>query len=320
MTDYAVLGGVLRSELEFPELPIQRCDRPDWKLRIGSVGPPPPHLAPLGERRVGREVYRLSKIGSGLCLEYSETGWYEVATNDALVVWHPRPGASPEIARWIVLGPILAILLEAAGCFCLHGSAVVLGQRAIAFVGPKHFGKSTLATALTAAGGRLIADDIVALDRGHPVTVRPGIASVRLWQDAARELGLENLCDTVIQGVKFTAMGFAGSAQARENAALTAVYLLDPVVPREATDRPVWRTRLAGTAAAIALAQQSKLPDSLVGYPAAGVRLEAAAATAASVPVWTLHVVRDFGILPKVVERMLEWHPLEPALPQLTNG
>lgn len=310
MRDYSVLGGVLRSDLEFPELPVTPCDRPDWTLRTGSAGPPPRRRHPVGERRLGREVYRLARTKAGLCLEYSETGWYEIRADAAIVVWHPRPGAPLELARWVVLGPVLALLLEHAGCFCLHGSAVALGEQAIVFVGPKHYGKSTLATALTAAGGRLISDDIVAVDPGPPATVRPGVASVRLWEDAARELAVESLCETVIRGVKATATGFANGVPALARTPLGAVYVLDPVNPG-APDGPAWRTRLAGAAAAVVLAQQSKLADSLIGYEAAGARLQAAAATATAVPVWALHLVRDFGVLPQVVERILEWHPLE---------
>nr|WP_092778941.1 hypothetical protein [Jannaschia pohangensis] len=50
------------------------------------------------------------------------------------------------------------------GRFCVHGTAVVLGQRAVLLLGPTGAGKSGLAAQLIAHGGRLISDDLVVLE------------------------------------------------------------------------------------------------------------------------------------------------------------
>jgi hypothetical protein len=68
-----------------------------------------------------------------------------------------------------------------------------------------------------------------------------------------------------------------------------------------------WRVELSHAEATIALSQQAKLADPLVGLAAAGKRLRLAAAVAAEVPTWNLHIVRDFERLDRSVERLFAW-------------
>lgn len=310
--DYAVLGGILRSPLEFPELPDAASGEPDWVLEI-SAGPPPPQSAELlGEREIGQERYTLSRSSTGFRLEYSHAGCFDLSADGRNLRWYPSADASLELGRAIVLGPALSLALELRGCLCLHGSAVVVNGRAVVFLGPKFHGKSTIATALTAAGASLISDDLLAVEHGPTVRVRAGIPSVRLWQDAAAQLDVGRLCDTVFPGVKTTAIGFTGRTMTESDAPLEAIYLLAPVKEVE-VDGACTRTRLVGAHAAIALAHQTKLPPTLVGATAAGTQLKRAAATAAAVPVWRLEVVRDFSRLAEVVLQLLQWHSADGA-------
>ena len=309
MHQYSVFGGVLRTEVEFPELAGAArtgTDRPDWTLRLGR-GAPPAATELLGERRLGPERYRLWKTSAGLRLEYSHAGCYDISPDGADIVWYADPSAPPELGRWIVLGSVLALVLEAAGNLCLHGSAVALGDGAVAFLAPKHHGKSTLATALTSAGAPIIGDDNLAVRLGSTPALLPGVASVRLWQDAASRLHTPELCSTVIAGTKTTITGFAEERIPRAPVPLAAIYLLRPV-PANEGGPAASRIRLTGAAAGVALAHQTKLPDSLIGYRAAGVQLRAVAAVAATVPVYTLHLVRDFGRLAEAVEDLMGWH------------
>lgn len=305
--DYAVLGGILRSPLEFPELPPAAHGEPDWVLRV-SAGPPPPLSAQLlGQREIGSERYTLSRSTRGFRLEYSHAGCFDISADGDDLCWYPNADASLELGRAIVLGPALSLALELRGCLCLHGSAVAMDGRALVFLGPKFHGKSTIATALTGAGASLISDDLLAVENGPTVRVRAGIPSVRLWQDAAAQLEVGRLCDTVLGGVKTTATGFTGRTMSAPDAPLEAIYILAPVAATE-IESACTRTRLLGAHAAIALAHQTKLPPTLVGAAAAGTQLKLAAATAAAVPVWKLEVVRDFGRLAEVVGQLHRWH------------
>ena len=309
---YAVFGGVLASDLEFPELEITvRSQHCTWTLEVESSAPPSLELTALGERQLGMETYRLWRMSSGLRLEYSHAGVFDISTDGSRITWYYRADALPELVRNIVLGPALALALELAGFLCLHGSAVVLENQGLVFLGPKHHGKSTIASALTLAGARLVGDDLVAVSPGPPAMIRPGVASVRLWGDAVSALPMRGVCESLIPGVKTTATGFAAFALMREPAPLAAIYVLAPV---DKTHEPACaRTRFAPVPGAIALAHQTKLADSLVGMRAAGTQLAAAAAVAATVPVFTLSVARDLTRLNELVKQIFHWHRHVPS-------
>lgn len=307
LRDYSAFGGVLRSAIEFPELELtHRGTRPDWTLVVERSAPSPVPLTPLGERQVGPEYYRLGRTAGGLRLQHSHAGTFDLSDDGKCIIWYFERDAIPELVRNIVLGPAIALALELAGFLCLHGSAVSLGARAAAFLAPKYFGKSTLATALTAAGAGLLGDDLLVVSAGPPAMVRPGVASVRLWADAAAALPLDVISQRLIKGIKTTVTGFRDDALARTPTAFGDIYLLSPH-RGDATSPAVSRTRLSRVEGAIALARHTKLPDSLVGLRAAGAQLATAAKVAGSVPVWRLNVVRDMSRLEEIVRQLIEW-------------
>jgi hypothetical protein len=305
--DYSAFGGVLRSEIEFPELPgAHTGGRPDWTLIVSHAEPPAFESELVGQRLVGSERFLLSRSTTCYRIEYSHAGTFDLSANGARIVWYYDRQAVPELVRSMVLGPAMALAFELSGFLCLHGSAVATGAAAVAFLGPKHFGKSTLATALTAAGSRLIGDDLLVVSPGLPPRLRPGIASVRLWADMAAALPLDGVCNTLIPGVKTTITGFNATAVATDHTALRDIYLLSPTLS-DVGPECVTRTRLSPGEAAIGLAQQTKLPDCLVGLRAAGTRLATAATIAAAVPIWRLHVLRDLSKLDGIVRQIIDW-------------
>lgn len=304
---YRAFGAVMESDLEFPELlAAEPGERRRWSFRIAEDEPSPLDAECLGERQLGVERYTLWRSPSGVRLEYSHAGVFELSRDGTEIVWYRRSDAIEELVRSIVIGPVLALALELSGSFCLHGSAVSIGGRAVVFLGPKYHGKSTLATALTAAGARLIGDDLIAVSPGPPAMVMPGVPSVRLWDDALDALPIDTLCNNIVRGVKTTASGFAERAVTSVELPLGGIYILQPVPPR--ADFWCERQRLMGAAAAIGLAQQTKLPDSLIGMGGAGVKLATAARLATTAPVWTLTTARDLHLLPQVVAQILAWH------------
>jgi hypothetical protein len=307
---YRAMGGILHSELELPELALANGGMPDWTFRIGAAAPVF-ELTVLGARDVGPERYQLFRIPAGLRLQYSHAGTFDMTEKGSRIVWYPAPDHRVELARAILLGPVLAIALEAAGRLCLHGSAVAVGVNAVAFIGGKHRGKSTLAMALTAAGARLISDDIVAIVPGSPALALPGVASARLWGDSARELDFERTGGRLLPGIKSTVTAFAEHAVQLTALPLAAIYLLAPDI-NGTGERACSRTRLNGMDAVVALAQQTKLADSLIGMNEAGVQLRTAAGIAAEVPVYTLDFVGNFARLPEVVRAVFAWHDARP--------
>src|SRR3954467_2130750 len=184
MTCYEVFGGVLQSDIDFPELPASERDRPDWTLRRRGWLVPLSEPVVVGiEELVGGVAARLERGSDRFRLQFDDTGSFDIARNGARIDWSPLPGASPAIVRADVLGRVLSVALHAAGDLCLHGSAAAIAGKAVALVGPRGYCKSTLPTALVAKGARLVADDTVRLS-GAPPKAAVAVPSLRLRADA----------------------------------------------------------------------------------------------------------------------------------------
>ena len=85
-----------------------------------------------------------------------------------------------------LLGHVFAIWLESRGVPAFHASAVVVGERAVAFLAGNKAGKSSLAASLMRAGCPLLTDDILPLEcSDEGFKGQPGYPQMRLWPDQA---------------------------------------------------------------------------------------------------------------------------------------
>jgi hypothetical protein len=307
MNSYQVFGGVLRSELEFPELdPATRTDV-DWTLTVAtSPAPDVPVGPPLGEDKVDQGVMVRSYITpTGFRLVYDDTGVFDVSAGGREIRWHRPAAADLEAGRLDVLGRVLALALHAEGWLSLHGSAVALAEGAVAFLAPKGNGKSTLAFALMRAGAALMTDDTVVIDGGSPPTVRPGVQSVRLFRDSADWLA----APAPIAGtsdIKATFGQLSDDARRLTRAPLAALYLLESV-PAGTIAEPLARERLDGPAAVFGLHGQTKI-GALLGGAEAPTVFASVVALAERSPIYKLRVARDYDRLGVVVDRIMAWH------------
>lgn len=105
-------------------------------------------------------------------------------------IWATWPASStPEDTVTYLLGPILGFVLRLRNITSLHGSAVVIAERAVVMVGPPGAGKSTLAAAFGWLGYPVLSDDVAALDeRDGQWYVRPAYPQVRLWPESVKLL------------------------------------------------------------------------------------------------------------------------------------
>lgn len=144
-------------------------------------------------------------------------------------------------ARWIdpltiedtatyLLGPVLGFVLRLRGVTCLHGSAVALGDRAVALVGPASAGKSTTAAFFARMGLRVMADDIVALvERDGEPWVQPAYPQLRLWPESVTLLyGSADALPRLTPNWDKRALDLAGGHGRFQRRALplAAIYLL----------------------------------------------------------------------------------------------
>src|SRR5690348_4100986 len=283
MRHYEVFGGVLRTEIEFPELNALDPRRPDWTLSRGSTLGALRGSMVLGEEElVAGVTARFERAADRFRLSFSDTGSFDISNDGATLVWIPAANADAELVRSDVLGRVLAVALHAAGDLCLHASAVAIDGRAIALVGPKGYGKSTLGMALVAAGGRFIADDTTRLTT-NPPRVTLGVPSLRLRADSAAHFGLDH--SATIVGAKHVLRDLDHHAEARW-LPLEAVYVISPRLPGEPGE-PATRRRLSELEATLMLVQHGK-SSALLGKDEAGTALARASAVARRVPVYVL--------------------------------
>jgi len=310
---YRVLGGCLHADIDFPELAVAPAGAPcTWRLVAAAGAAPAPLLQRLGSDDVrGVGQVHLYRMPNGFRLEYPDTGVYDVTDRGARVTWFAPADPCYDGARFIeavridVLGRVLAVAMHAAGTESLHGSGVVAGDGAIAFVAPKFHGKSTLASSLVARGARLITDDTLPVEMSDPPRAHPGVQSVRMWEDSAGLLGDR------VPGLEVGPWGKLQSSRlpkewlADEAVSLAAIYVLSP--RRPGGEASVARQKLQPVEAAVSLVAHAKLGP-LLGKDAAPDLLRWAVNLASRVPVYRLAFPRDFDKLPVVVEQLLAWH------------
>lgn len=301
MTCYEVFGGVLQSDIEFPELPASERERPDWTLRRRESLVPLSDAIVVGvEDLVGGVAARLERGRDRFRLRFDDTGSFDIARDGARIDWSPLPGASPAVVRADVLGRVLSVALHAAGDLCLHASAAAIGGKAVALVGPRGYGKSTLTMALVANGARLVADDTVRLS-GAPPRAAVAVPSLRLREDTAARFGVGREHEV---GDKIIVRDVPVAPE--RWLPLDAIYVL---VPRasDGTTALVRRQRLAPLEATLALVRHGKIAPLLGGQEAASVLPRASAVTNA-VPVFALEIARDLSRVGEAARQLANWH------------
>lgn len=180
-----------------------------------------PELSSTHNRTAGRAVdvtIRLGDVPTALGEPFCRTPYYTIDSTECLlelttpadarflvrngneIIVQPVPGYRAERMHLFLLGSCMGALLHQRGALPLHGSTVAAGKRSFTFVGASGNGKSTTAAACVQRGGALLADDVsvVHMTHAHAYTAH-GIPRLKLWGDAARQLGCEQQLDGRVQ-------------------------------------------------------------------------------------------------------------------------
>lgn len=223
-----------------------------------------------------------------------------LAGSPSPVLCWPVPGIDDEDLGLIYSHSIQPILGNHRGGLFLHGSAVLIGDHAVAFLGQSRSGKTTLAGNFAHEGCPLMSEDVIEVKPGKQgYWVKPNSTSLRLFSDSARFLfGLDHLP----QGSEGKAsFGDAYELQfANKPALLRAVFVLgsdhqSPLHIKELNGQ----SRLA-----------SLIPNSFILDVDDSLRLrghfERLADLAQAVPCLSLDYTRDFIELPAVLNRIMQ--------------
>lgn len=219
MFSYSVCGLGIRSVVPLPELDEANV-QPDVAIRWGKVDAVP-------ESRRYHEIGVLANREE-VCLFWTDIGAFLISGGDEIIV-DPAPNVDRQVLRLFLLGRVLGTLLHQRGLLVLHASAVAANGSAIAFMGGKGWGKSTLAGAMYREGHPIVADDVVAIRVDSPgmATVFPAFPQLKLWPEAAAFLGdsvatLPRLHPEYEKRARVAARGFSAAPLP-----LKAIYVLD---------------------------------------------------------------------------------------------
>lgn len=300
---YEVFGGVLQSDMPFDDLPPSGSSKADWSLKQDA---PVPRVAgeALGEDVVyGTTLVRGYRTADGYALEFDDTGVFDVSNDGTTIRWHKPDEVILDAARADITSRVLALALHARGVFSLHASAVSARAGGITFIAPKHHGKSTICSALVLAGARALSDDTVPVRPGDPPLLAPGLPRLRLWTDSAARLFGVNQEERIR---KHLMAQLEPSQIETRPVPFAAAYVLSPV-PELPDGAAVARVPLDAVPATIALLAHSKLGPVLSGSESP-VMLALASNIARTVPVYTLHIVRDLDRVDEAARVILGWH------------
>lgn len=187
-TDRALSGVLATQPSGSPDVRIHLTGGMPDELRARDSDWRPIPGTTTDEHEAARESVLELPGQSYLRLEYAidaDTMEFTIDRNGSRIwaTWPPK-AVFDDVAS-LLLGPVLGRALRLRGLPCLHGSAVVIGDRALAVVGARAAGKSTTAAGLAARGHAVLADDITALtEEQRAYLVHPGYLRLRLWQPA----------------------------------------------------------------------------------------------------------------------------------------
>lgn len=183
---YKAFGLHIYSEFPLPELPLTN--------QPGMIGSVSVIQGDLTERwqNIPKITPSLGLSGDEVMFEAKDTAVFSIQGGSTITV-SPAPGADTDCVRLFILGSCMGVLLMQKKILPLHGSALVIDNKAYALVGRSGAGKSTLASYLMDQGHLLVSDDVipVMVQNGHPLAV-PGYPQQKLWQQSLDYLGMNS--------------------------------------------------------------------------------------------------------------------------------
>lgn len=184
------IPGVPSSKTASEDVRISFGSLPAWLHEVSDTQIETSYVAEY-KSECGEPALRVFRLAEGKYYRFCYADRTEFVVDQAgSEVWAEwsAPLTLEDTATYL-LGPVMGFVMLLRGVVCLHASAVVIGNEAIALVGPAGSGKSTTAAAFAELGYGILAEDVVTLDdRRDHFLVRPGYPCIRLWPASVKSL------------------------------------------------------------------------------------------------------------------------------------
>ena len=167
---YDCSGLRIASEIPLPARSIEDDDSQSADLTIGlGEAKAPPYERPSTDVVAelienGYPRYTICRVGDSYVCRVVNVADFVIDADLRTVVCHPVPDGPEGVIPIIIAGTVSAFVLAMGGRCVLHGSAVEVDGRAIAFVGVSGQGKSTMAAMFCSWGASLVTDDVLPLE------------------------------------------------------------------------------------------------------------------------------------------------------------
>lgn len=303
MYSYHAYGLHISSELELPEFVELEAslvsNGPDVTICWGDAQPFD-DLQPLVD-----DYYQTQN--GNFYFSWELSGSYLVEHGNQITI-QPRPEVEESATRIPLCGVVMATLLSQRGLLVMHASAVEIEGRAVAFVGHKGQGKSTMSAALHGLGCPLISDDVVAIhfdEMGKPM-LAPGIPMFKLWPDAVEAAfqeepnSLAKVHPVLDKRARLAKNNFSG-----QPLPLQTLYVLE-------TDESVELSQLPPQAAMAQLfvhSYMARFGNRLLQGAAGEKHFQACASLLKATDICALKRPRDLTLLPEIARQVTERVP-----------
>jgi len=300
MYSYSAYGLTIHSVLSLPELETTSAANANVTIRIEKIA-----WSAATDRWSDFQLTPEEAF-----LYWQTVGKFWVRSGHEIIV-DPLPDLDERIIRLPLLGAVMAVLLHQRGYLVLHASAISLADRAVAFVGEKGQGKSTMAATLHAQGYQFLADDIVAIDfdhSGHPI-VLSGFPQFKLWADAVLAIG-----DNPEMLPRVHPQVDKRSHRINDRFAQTKSPLKQIYVLQHGTDIRIQRLNPQQTILhLIANSYMSRFGNQMLQGAEAANHLRQCIALAKQIPICALQRPRSLELLPRITQ-LIETDLVEPDL------
>lgn len=182
MFQYRIYGLKVVSDIEFPQLVVEREDMPDApEIRVEAAE------VPAEIRQITDKKY---EFGESISWLKNDTTWLVVESGER-IGYCLTGGGHPSYLQSYILGFGMAMLAMQRGELAIHCSAVADETGAVLIAGESGAGKSTVTTAFLEKGYGLLADDMAFVEtakRGSAMA-KPAFPFQKLCRNVAMEKG-----------------------------------------------------------------------------------------------------------------------------------
>jgi hypothetical protein len=235
----------------------------------------------------GRTRVRLSTSDSGLVLDFAHQAAFWVSKSR--VTYQASRGVGTDLLQVLLFGTIFSIWLELHEILVVHASSVVVGGRAVFFMGDCGHGKSMLAAEFLRYGRHVLGDDLGVVSQEGPTWgALPALPWINAGPDVARLVGRDfGTLETIHHNVRKRRLLLG---QVNTGDGPTSATPLGPifVLNRRADVASVSITRLKPSQALRALVRHSAAPRSMDVLGLQASRLPRLGALADAVGVYQL--------------------------------